>query len=59
MAKGKEEVIEEPIENTEDGTPAIVLRKVPVYIQEDGDEEPRLISAGDEPQEEQEKQTEE
>lgn len=51
MAKSKEEVIEEPIENTEDGTPAIVLRKVPVYIQDENDEEPRLVSAGDEPEE--------
>ena len=47
----KKEVIEEPIENTEDGTPAIVLRKVPVYIQDWDDEEPRLVSAGEEPAE--------
>ena len=54
MAKEKEEVVEESIENTEDGTPAVFLRKVPVYIQEGDDEEPRLISAGDEPAEQEE-----
>lgn len=42
-----EEVVEEPVEEQE-GTPAVFLRKVPVYIQEGDDEEPRLISAGEE-----------
>ena len=46
MAKEKE-VVEEPVEEQE-GTPAVFLQKVPVYIQDGDEEEPRLVSAGEE-----------
>ena len=47
-----DEVVNEPVdEPVEEGTPAIFLRKVPVYIQDGDDEEPRLVSAGEEPAE--------